>query len=100
APAPRAARQGAPRPPHRTCRLGRGRRRRGPVPRSGNRVPLLKVVVAHNEDVSSRPSGENTVVAGDIANLTAAGVEVIDFRRSSDEIPRLPMRERLTLPFS
>jgi glycosyltransferase involved in cell wall biosynthesis len=63
-------------------------------------VPLLKVVVAHNQYVSSRPSGENIVVAGDIANLTAAGVEVIAFLRSSDEIPTLPIRERVSLPFS
>jgi len=60
----------------------------------------VKVVVAHNQYVSSRPSGENTVVAGEIANLAAAGVEVIAFLRSSDEIPTLPVRERLTLPLS
>jgi glycosyltransferase involved in cell wall biosynthesis len=52
----------------------------------------VKVVVAHNRYVSTRPSGENAVVASDIANLTAAGVEVVEFLRSSDEIGRCPWR--------
>jgi glycosyltransferase involved in cell wall biosynthesis len=60
----------------------------------------VKVVVAHNQYASGQPSGENAVVATDIANLAAAGVEVIGFLRSSDEIPTLPVRERVSLPLS
>ena len=60
----------------------------------------MKVVVAHNRYVSSRPSGENAVVDSDIANLTAAGVEVVEFLRSSDDIASMPLAQRVTLPVS
>jgi glycosyltransferase involved in cell wall biosynthesis len=60
----------------------------------------VKVVVAHNQYSSSQPSGENVVVAGEIASLTAAGVTVLEFLRSSDEMPSLPLAQRAALPMS
>ena len=60
----------------------------------------MKVVVAHNQYSSDQPSGQNVVVAEEIANLTAAGVTVLEFLRSSDEIPSLPLAERAALPLS
>lgn len=58
----------------------------------------MKVVVAHNRYSSSQPSGENTIVDLEVAQLRAAGVEVIPFLRSSDEISKLPLSRRATLP--
>ena len=49
----------------------------------------MKVVVAHNRYASGTPSGENAVVDADIADLRAAGVEVLPFLRSSDSITSL-----------
>jgi glycosyltransferase involved in cell wall biosynthesis len=46
----------------------------------------VKVVVAHNRYASAQPSGENVVVDADIAQLRAAGVEVLPLLRGSDEI--------------
>lgn len=60
----------------------------------------MKVVVAHNLYSSRQPSGENVVVAGEIAKLTDAGITVLEFLRSSDEIPSLPLAERATLPLA
>ena len=60
----------------------------------------MKVVIAHNRYVSGRPSGENAVVAAEMDDLAAAGVTVVPFLRSSDEIPTLPIRERAALPVS
>jgi glycosyltransferase involved in cell wall biosynthesis len=58
----------------------------------------MKVLVAHNRYSSAQPSGENTVVDAEIAQLTAAGVQVVPFLRSSDEIGSLPLREKALLP--
>jgi glycosyltransferase involved in cell wall biosynthesis len=58
----------------------------------------MKVVVAHNRYSSAQPSGENTVVDTEIAALTAAGVEVVPFLRSSDEIGTLPVAQKALLP--
>src|SRR3989440_4268581 len=58
----------------------------------------MKVVVAHNRYSSAQPSGENTVVDAEIAQLRAAGVEVVPFLRSSDEIGALPASAKLLLP--
>src|SRR2546429_10011381 len=58
----------------------------------------MKVLVAHNRYSSAQPSGENTVVDAEIAQLTAAGVEVVPFLRSSDEIVSLPLRQKALLP--
>src|SRR3982751_2707008 len=58
----------------------------------------MKVLVAHNRYSSAQPSGENIVVDAEIAQLTAAGVEVVPFLRSSDEIGSLPLAQKALLP--
>jgi len=58
----------------------------------------MKVVVAHNRYSSAQPSGENTVVDAEIGQLRAAGVQVVPFLRSSDEIGTLPAAQKLLLP--
>lgn len=58
----------------------------------------LRVLVIHNRYRSALPSGENTVVDREIDLLRRAGVEVSTWIRSSDEIPDLPLPEKLTLP--
>jgi glycosyltransferase involved in cell wall biosynthesis len=58
------------------------------------------VVVAHNRYRSAQPSGENRIVDTEIDQLAAAGVEVIPFLRSSDDIPSLPVTGRALLPVS
>ncbi|HEY8534527.1 MAG TPA: glycosyltransferase family 4 protein [Micromonospora sp.] len=60
----------------------------------------MKVVVAHNRYRTTQPSGENTIVDFEIAQLTAAGVTVLPFLRSSDEIASLSKREKALLPLS
>lgn len=49
----------------------------------------MKVVVAHNRYSSAQPSGENSMVDNEITQLRGAGVAVVPFLRSSDEIARL-----------
>ena len=49
----------------------------------------MKIIVAHNRYASTSPSGENTIVDAEIGQLRAAGVEVVPFLRSSDEIGAL-----------
>ncbi|CAM3224333.1 glycosyltransferase [Stackebrandtia soli] len=49
----------------------------------------MKVVIAHNRYSSAQPSGENSVVDRDIAQLTDAGVTVLPFLRDSDDIGAL-----------
>lgn len=56
--------------------------------------------MAHNRYRQAQPSGENTIVDAEIAQLTAAGVEVLPFLRSSDEIPTLPTTAKVLLPLS
>ena len=56
--------------------------------------------MAHNRYRSAQPSGENRIVDADIEQLTAAGVEVIPFLRSSDDIPALPAASKALLPVS
>ncbi|WP_025273377.1 glycosyltransferase family 4 protein [Haloglycomyces albus] len=46
----------------------------------------MKVVIAHNRYSSAQPSGENVIVDYEIDALSRAGVEVVPFLRSSDEI--------------
>src|SRR3989440_23910 len=60
----------------------------------------MKVVVAHNRYSSAQPSGENTIVDAEIAALREAGVEVLPFIRSSDEIGTLPAIQKALLPIS
>ncbi|MET7821731.1 glycosyltransferase [Micromonospora zamorensis] len=60
----------------------------------------MKIVVAHNRYREAQPSGENTIVDSEIAQLTAAGVEVLPFIRSSDEIPSMSKVAKALLPIS
>jgi glycosyltransferase involved in cell wall biosynthesis len=60
----------------------------------------VKVIVAHNRYASGQPSGENTVVDREIADLRAAGVEVLPLLHSSDEIGDMSPLRRATLPAS
>ncbi|HEX6872220.1 MAG TPA: glycosyltransferase, partial [Micromonosporaceae bacterium] len=60
----------------------------------------MKVVVAHNRYSSAAPSGENIIVDAEIDQLRSAGVEVVPFLRSSDEIASLPPVRRALLPAS
>ncbi|MFC7547056.1 glycosyltransferase [Plantactinospora sp. GCM10030261] len=60
----------------------------------------MKVVVAHNRYRAAQPSGENTIVDTEIDQLTAAGVEVLPFLRSSDEIEELSTPAKALLPVS
>src|SRR2546421_2373810 len=60
----------------------------------------LKIIVAHNRYAAAAPSGENIVVDAEIAQLRAAGVTVLPFQRSSDEIGALPAAQKALLPLS
>ncbi|MEW2430044.1 glycosyltransferase [Micromonospora sp. NPDC047644] len=60
----------------------------------------MRIVVAHNRYREAQPSGENTIVDSEIAQLTAAGVEVLPFIRSSDEIPSMSKSAKALLPIS
>ncbi|WDZ85912.1 glycosyltransferase family 4 protein [Micromonospora cathayae] len=60
----------------------------------------MRIVVAHNRYRQAQPSGENTIVDAEIAQLSAAGVEVLPFIRSSDEIPTMPKTAKALLPIS
>jgi glycosyltransferase involved in cell wall biosynthesis len=60
----------------------------------------VKVVVAHNRYREAIPSGENVIVDTEIAQLSAAGIEVVPFQRSSDSIASLPAVEKALLPLS
>ncbi len=60
----------------------------------------MKVLIAHNRYSSAQPSGENTMVDNEIAQLTEAGIEVIPFLRSSDDIAGLPLSRKAALPLS
>ncbi|MEU7844781.1 glycosyltransferase [Micromonospora sp. NPDC049114] len=60
----------------------------------------MRIVVAHNRYREAQPSGENTMVDSEIAQLTAAGVEVLPFIRSSDEIPSMSKAAKALLPIS
>src|SRR5689334_25407795 len=64
------------------------------------RVPGVKVVVAHNRYREAIPSGENVIVDTEIAQLTAAGIEVLPFQRASDSIGELPLAQKALLPLS
>ena len=54
----------------------------------------------HNRYREAMPSGENVIVDTEIAQLAAAGVEVLPFQRSSDAIGDLPVVEKALLPLS
>ena len=70
----------------------------GPMLRCQNRrVPALRVLVLHNRYRSDQPSGENVVVDLEIELLREAGVEVVEYQRSSDEIAGYSPRQRVAL---
>lgn len=60
----------------------------------------MKVVVAHNRYSSNQPSGENSVVEQELEALQKAGLEVLPFLRSSDEIAGFSATQRALLPLS
>ncbi len=60
----------------------------------------MKVVVAHNRYRTGQPSGENVVVDAEIAQLAAAGVQVLPFLRSSDAIATMSPARKALLPVS
>jgi len=60
----------------------------------------VKIVIAHNRYVSANPSGENTVVDLESRLLADAGVTVLPFQRSSDEIASLSKGQKALLPIS
>ena len=60
----------------------------------------MKIVIAHNRYVSANPSGENTVVDLESRLLTEAGVTVLPFQRSSDEIASFSKGQKALLPIS
>ncbi|GAB3228612.1 glycosyltransferase family 4 protein [Glycomyces halotolerans] len=60
----------------------------------------MKIVVAHNRYSSAQPSGENTIVDYEIGALSEAGVSVVPFLRSSDEIGSLPVHRKAALAVS
>lgn len=59
----------------------------------------MRVLVAHNRYRSGSPSGENVVVDAEISLLRDAGVEVVPYLRSSDEIESFRLRQRVALAF-
>jgi glycosyltransferase involved in cell wall biosynthesis len=58
----------------------------------------VKVLVVHNRYRSDLPSGENRVVDTEMAALAEAGVEVLPYVRSSDEITAMPLHSKLSVP--
>ena len=60
----------------------------------------MKIVIAHNRYVSANPSGENTVVDLESRLLADAGVTVLPFQRSSDELATMSKSQRALLPIS
>ncbi len=60
----------------------------------------MKVVVAHNRYRTGQPSGENVIVDQEMAQLRAAGVEVVPFLRESDAIATMSTAGKAALPLS
>ena len=58
----------------------------------------MRVLVVHNRYRSDQPSGENTLVDGEMEQLRAAGVHVVPYLRSSDEIAEMAVPARLLVP--
>lgn len=58
----------------------------------------MKVVIAHNRYREAQPSGENRIVDLEIEQLRGAGVSVVPFLRSSDEIGSLALAQKALLP--
>lgn len=60
----------------------------------------MKIVIAHNRYSSAQPSGENVIVDYEIGALQGAGVDVVPFLRSSDEIGDLAPHKKAMLAIS
>ncbi|GAA2518161.1 glycosyltransferase family 4 protein [Pilimelia columellifera] len=60
----------------------------------------MKIVIAHNRYRSELPSGENVMVDLDIAQLRAAGVNILPFLRDSDNIATMSAGAKALLPLS
>jgi len=58
----------------------------------------VKVLIAHNRYRSAVPSGENQVVEAELGALRSAGVEVVPYLRSSDEIAHMDVKDRVLVP--
>lgn len=58
----------------------------------------LRVLVVHNRYRSGQPSGEDRVVDQEVAVLVAGGHEVSRFERRSDDIERMSLPRRATVP--
>ena len=58
----------------------------------------MRVLVVHNRYQSALPSGENEVVDSEVLELRKAGVEVVTYLRSSDEIGRMGAKDKALLP--
>lgn len=58
----------------------------------------MRVLQVHNRYRSGVPSGENAVVEAEAESLSAAGMDVIRYVRSSDEIDEMSLLQRATLP--
>jgi glycosyltransferase involved in cell wall biosynthesis len=58
----------------------------------------MRVLIVHNRYRSDSPSGENRVVDQEATLLSSAGHEIVRYERESDEISRLPLLEKVTLP--
>jgi glycosyltransferase involved in cell wall biosynthesis len=58
----------------------------------------VRILVAHNRYRSDLPSGENRVVDAETAMLRDAGVDVVTYLRSSDEIADMSLPQRLSVP--
>jgi len=58
----------------------------------------MKVLVVHNRYRSSSPSGEDQVVDREASALASIGFDIRRFERFSDEIPALPLRDKLLVP--
>ncbi len=69
------------------------------VPLERTRSATLRVLVVHNRYRSEQPSGEDRVVDQESAELTAAGHEVSQFLRHSDDIARMSLRAKAAVPF-
>src|SRR5688500_584425 len=60
----------------------------------------MKIIIAHNRYASAQPSGENVIVDAEIAQLREAGLTVLPFLRSSDEISGFSPTQKALLPLS
>jgi glycosyltransferase involved in cell wall biosynthesis len=58
----------------------------------------MRVLIVHNRPRSVNPSGEDRAVDQEAELLASAGHQVVRYERESDEIVRLPLVKKATLP--